>query len=259
MRHSKTAAYWLALAMIWAAAGPLGGQAMYYRTLFFKPGMIRQVVVYAMEFQGNNQFGETAFILNIFTNPPIEGEGILTFATPVMGDAEKANSYFYLTQIAEKIKSGVITGVIYSPENWLGEVNGMYFNDAGNYKAYRIRGFYFLPGQASAAMQTNPVMIQAAPIAVTATASPALMPSLAGSWRSNVGVVYIIEQTGAVFSWTVAFPQQTANGTINGKKVQASWWEGQQQKSAEGQITETNAQNQATVIVWNNGVTFVRQ
>jgi len=258
MRHSKAAVYWLALAMIWVAAGPLGG-GINYRTLFFKPGMIQQIQVYAMEFSGKSQFGVPGFILNIFTNPPIEGKGILTFATPMLSEAEKPNSYFYLTQIAEKIKSGVITGVIYSPENSLLEVNGMYFNDAGNHTAYRIRGFYFLPGQASAAIQASPAMIQASPLTGTALASPAPMLSLAGSWRSNMGVVYAIEQTGTTFSWTVAFPHQTANGTISGKKVQASWWEGQQQKSAEGQITETNVQNQATVIVWNNGVTFVRQ
>jgi hypothetical protein len=50
-----------------------------------------------------------------------------------------------------------------------------------------------------------------------------------------------------------------ANGTIQGNKVKASWREGQQLKSSEGMITETNAQNQAIVIVWSNGVIFFRQ
>src|SRR4030042_5711642 len=157
------------------------------------------------------------------------------------------------------IKSGVSSGVAYSLDNTLLELNDVYFDKGANYTAYRIRGFYFLPGQASAAMPAGPAMIQAAPLAVTPSASPAPMLSLAGTWRSNMGIVYTIEQTGANFTWSVAFPQQSANGTITGKKDQASWGEGQQKKSAEGLITETNTQNQATVIVWNNGVTFVRQ
>ena len=46
---------------------------------------------------------------------------------------------------------------------------------------------------------------------------------LAGSWNSNIGVVYIIKQTGNEFTWWVEQLKQEAKGKIEGKAVTASW------------------------------------
>ncbi len=245
---------------------PASAQAMGYKTYFFKAGNIRQILVYAWEPGDWTPVNPkpVTWIMNIYTDPPVEGKGILTFTTASLPVEEKRFAYHHLTQLASLIRSGEISGVAYSPNQPLVETNpSPYFlsetlppGKQSPFEAYRILGFYSLPWTSSSP-GIRPVMMQMH----QANPPPAssLPPSITGTWNSNIGLVYQIQQQGSSFTWTVAAPYQTGSGTIQGQKLTTTWREGQQQLHAEGTVTAVDSQNRATSIVWNNGIQLYRQ
>ena len=86
-------------------------------------------------------------------------------------------------------------------------------------------------------------------------ASPAL--DISGTWKSSIGLIYEINQTGNTFTWHVASLNQKAEGTISGDIVKASWRGLVRMDSATGRIIR-NAAGRAVRIEWSNGVVFTR-
>jgi hypothetical protein len=82
-------------------------------------------------------------------------------------------------------------------------------------------------------------------------------PDISGSWKSSIGHVYEITQTGNSFTWHVASLNQRAEGTISGDSVKASWRGLIGRDSATGKII-LDAERRAVRIEWSNGVTFRR-
>ncbi len=232
---------------------PLFAQAQYYKTYFFKPGSIKQIVVYAHDDQNG-------FIMNIYTDPLVEGKGILTFATPGQGAEERIHSYYYLSQIGAMIRSGAITGVAYSPEDELFELNpSPYFlsetmppEKAGGHPAYRIRGFYSLPWSATNPA-AKPVVMQVQQAVVIPSG-----PSLAGDWKGFQGMTFTFTQNGSQFAWTVKATGEKAQGSIDGDTLLVAWTNAQGSGTAKGKITAKDASGRATRIDWDNGAVFSR-
>ncbi|MBM3297350.1 MAG: hypothetical protein FJY83_07090 [Candidatus Aminicenantes bacterium] len=82
-------------------------------------------------------------------------------------------------------------------------------------------------------------------------------PDISGRWKSNIGKVYEVEQTRNIFTWRVVGGSQTANGTINGLEVSASWVEGQTRGAATGVIV-LDPQRRPVRVEWSNRVVFTR-
>lgn len=82
-------------------------------------------------------------------------------------------------------------------------------------------------------------------------------PDISGTWKSSIGHVYEITQTGSSFTWYVASLNQRAEGTISGDSVKASWRGILRRDSATGKII-LDAEGRAVRIEWSNGVRFMR-
>ncbi len=88
---------------------------------------------------------------------------------------------------------------------------------------------------------------------LTGIGGAAYAADISGNWHSNLGVDYVIIQTGNVFQWQVPKTGEIGAGNINGNTCSAGWPFG----FATGTIT-TDPSGWATTIVWSNGVTFMR-
>jgi len=83
-------------------------------------------------------------------------------------------------------------------------------------------------------------------------------PDISGIWKSNIGHIYIIEVSGSRFTWNAETMKQKASGTIDGRRLTASWQVGRRSQSATGKIVEVNEQGRALRIEWSNKVVFFR-
>lgn len=83
------------------------------------------------------------------------------------------------------------------------------------------------------------------------------VPDISGTWKSSIGLVYEISQTGNGFTWHVASINQRAEGTIEGDAVKASWRGLLRRDSATGKVIR-DASGRAVRIEWSNGVVFTR-
>ena len=83
--------------------------------------------------------------------------------------------------------------------------------------------------------------------------------NIAGTWNSNIGAVYEIEQTGSTFNWETNNLgwDENATGTITGSTVKASWSGKNGYGSATGTI-KTDPNGNTNRIEWTNGVVFSR-
>jgi hypothetical protein len=81
--------------------------------------------------------------------------------------------------------------------------------------------------------------------------------SLAGQWKSALGLIYNITQQGSQFAWTVVNSDEKGQGTITGGDVSASWKGLLGSGSSSGKIT-VDSSGKAVEIKWNNGVRFYR-
>ena len=81
-------------------------------------------------------------------------------------------------------------------------------------------------------------------------------PKLSGTWNSNIGLVYKINQNGNKISYQDPMMHKPVNGTVKGKTVTVSWKEGNNLKELRGTITSIKGENTATTISWPNGVIF---
>jgi hypothetical protein len=96
--------------------------------------------------------------------------------------------------------------------------------------------------------------IQIVPMVV---ARPAVL-DVSGRWQSNRGLVYDIVQDGSKFRWTVASLGQTAEGSLAGTALAASWSDRNGRGSARGAVKATDAAHRATRIEGDNGVVCTR-
>jgi hypothetical protein len=253
MRRNFRLVFAWTLCGVLASIVPLFAQAQYYKAYFFKPGSIKQVLVYAHK-------SNSGYIMNIYTDPPVEGKGILTFTTAGQSVEERHHSYFYLSQIAAMIRSGAITGVAYMPDDVLLEVNpSPYFlsenlppEKSGALPAYRIQGFYSLPMSATN-QGAKPVVMQVHKLAAIPVAG-----NLAGDWKGFQGMTFTFTQNGSQFAWSVKATGEKAQGSIDGDTLLVSWTNAQGSGTAKGMITAKDASGRATRIDWDNGVVFSR-
>ena len=82
--------------------------------------------------------------------------------------------------------------------------------------------------------------------------------NIAGTWKSNIALVYEITQNADRFTWTVVGGHQTARGTISGQTLNVTWAdESRGNGSAKGTIV-LDSQGKAVRIQWSNGVVFTR-
>ncbi len=84
------------------------------------------------------------------------------------------------------------------------------------------------------------------------------VPDVSGTWKSSIGLVYEITQTGSTFTWHVASLNQKAEGTISGDSVRASWRGLLRRDSATGKII-LDSEGRAVRIEWSNKVVFFRR
>ena len=83
-------------------------------------------------------------------------------------------------------------------------------------------------------------------------------PKLSGTWNSNIGLAYNINQDGNKISYQDPMMHKPVNGTVEGKTVTVSWMEGNAMKSIKGTITQVDNDGQAKRIEWQNSVVFHR-
>ena len=81
-------------------------------------------------------------------------------------------------------------------------------------------------------------------------------PNLSGTWKSNMGLVYQISQSGNKLSYEDPLMHKPVNGTVDGKTVTVSWMEGTASKELKGTVTSMEGENIAKTISWANGVIF---
>jgi len=85
----------------------------------------------------------------------------------------------------------------------------------------------------------------------------AVLPDLAGTWGSNIGLTYTITQSGTQYTWT---DNNGAAGIISlaASGLTTNWTDGGGPHSATGVITESDAAGRPMKIAWSNGVVFQR-
>ena len=85
----------------------------------------------------------------------------------------------------------------------------------------------------------------------------AVLPDLAGTWGSNIGLTYTITQSGTQYIWT---DNNGATGIISlaASGLTANWTDGGGPHSATGVITESDAAGRPMKIAWSNDVVFQR-
>jgi hypothetical protein len=78
--------------------------------------------------------------------------------------------------------------------------------------------------------------------------------NISGQWKSNIGAVYEIQQTGSQFTWSAPSLNQSGTGTISGNNITLSGpgW------TVKGTITELDVSGNAAKIVGENGVILFR-
>ncbi len=80
---------------------------------------------------------------------------------------------------------------------------------------------------------------------------------IAGTWKSNVGLVYEITQNKEKFTWKVIGMNQVGEGTITGDAVSVTWIDPKGRGGAKGKII-LDRDGKAVRIEWSNGVVFRR-
>jgi hypothetical protein len=103
----------------------------------------------------------------------------------------------------------------------------------------------------------NGVILMRAAGAAPGTPTAPSAISLAGQWKSALGLIYNITQQGSQFAWTVVNSDEKGQGTITGSDVSASWKGLLGSGSSSGKIT-VDSSGKATEIKWENGVRFFR-
>jgi len=106
-------------------------------------------------------------------------------------------------------------------------------------------------------MKTKAIIFFLAVLPLTSQVPRQPVADINGLWKSNIGKTYEIRQAGDTFTWKVLGGDQTADGTINGRDISATWVEARTQRSAAGAII-LDPSRRAVRIEWTNGVVFFR-
>ncbi len=80
-----------------------------------------------------------------------------------------------------------------------------------------------------------------------------------GEWHSNIGRVYTISQEGKHFNWRVRGTEEVGEGTIEDKRISASWTGPRGRGRATGTIVKISVEGRVLRIRWSNGVVFQRK
>ncbi len=82
---------------------------------------------------------------------------------------------------------------------------------------------------------------------------------VSGTWKSNLGVVYEIKQTGNTFTWSAPSLKETAKGSLTGNdQLKVEWTGSFGTGSTNGKITQKDSSGRATKIQWDNKSIFTR-
>ena len=217
---------------------------------FFKPEDIRQIRVWKHEGQ--------VIVLDVFFKNKVDGANCFVYNPSYENDIEQLKAYTQLSQLADMIKKGQITGFLYKLDETLGAFNAIYFDEkiSSSYKAFKIRGFYYLPWEK---FQIEAMEIKKDDKTILPRDQVQAKPvDISGRWSSNIGLVFIIKQQGNQFSWIIENMDRPATGKINENKVSATWKESREFKSAKGVITKIDPEGRATIIEWDNNIVFHR-
>jgi hypothetical protein len=87
--------------------------------------------------------------------------------------------------------------------------------------------------------------------------SGATITNISGQWKSSIGLVYEISQTGTSFTWTVAATEEQGHGSLRGTDIDGQWTGPRGSGSAKGRVI-ADAQSRGLRIEWSNGVMFTR-
>jgi hypothetical protein len=83
---------------------------------------------------------------------------------------------------------------------------------------------------------------------------------LTGVWMSNAGVEYHFKQNGFTFTWSAPQLNESGQGNLYaGHKVSAKWSGNLGNQSADGKVTQFDAQGRPSRIEWENGQVFTRK
>jgi hypothetical protein len=80
---------------------------------------------------------------------------------------------------------------------------------------------------------------------------------IAGTWKSNIGLVYEIAQNKDKFTWKVQGQSQIGEGTVAGDAISVTWTDPKGRGGAKGKIV-LGRDGKAARIEWSNGVVFRR-
>jgi len=216
----------------------------------FKPNDIKQIRVYT-----HAQTNAEVVKMEIYFHNLFDGkQGLIFIFNCGKNRGMILQGYNHLCEIAQMIKKGQIKGLLYHPTQSLTSFNSLYFNQKKvNIKLYIIYGFYFCERGGSPQMKTG----------ITAKVIQSQFANqnvdISGLWHSSIGLVYEINQNGNQFNWIVHNKNQPGSGNINGKELFVKWKEGNMTNSTRGIVKEMNPEGLATIIEWDNGVTFFRK
>lgn len=88
---------------------------------------------------------------------------------------------------------------------------------------------------------------------------PSANVRISGEWHSNIGRIYLITQEGRHFNWRVGRTEERGEGTIEGKRLSASWQGPRGKGRATGTIVRISPDGRVLRIRWSNGVVFYRE
>jgi hypothetical protein len=90
------------------------------------------------------------------------------------------------------------------------------------------------------------------------TPPPAPPVSIAGKWKSNIGLLFEVNQTNGQFTWSLPALKQEATGNITGYDLSVSWTDAMGSGQATGKVVVMSASGEAQRIEWSNGIIFDR-
>lgn len=113
-------------------------------------------------------------------------------------------------------------------------------------------------GQPVPSVATSPTNLTLTPLNPNAGSHPA---NIAGQWKSSIGLIYDIEQTGRNCSWRVRSNGQSAKCDVNGDDVEAQWYDAGNTNNPSGHAkgsVKRDSTGAVRRIEWSNGIVFTR-
>ena len=166
MTKKTMGAVLVALILIVMGAGQVWAQQVDLRVVRVSPDRVRQIRIYQNPMYQNN-----TIVMQVWLSKHVRGKkgagGLIYNSTQGRGGHNGLGGYYQMARIAQMLKNGTITGIIYDPRNSRIEHNAGYFERKGKgwlkYPLYMIQGFYFGPGVVDSDAPPKPKQMQGKP------------------------------------------------------------------------------------------------